>query len=507
MKTAKIALLGAASMLAAFGLVQAKAAAPAPAPSLRAPAPVPAAQRAAVPSAAPAPATLRVGAAKVEFTPLVSELRTPTDIIRDPLFARAFVISGPGNTCAVLVGLDYGGAREPVIASALPRVAAATGCAEQNILISATHTHSSNTLGLGGAGNPTPEKVANAIVAAVTQAKARQRPARIGYGTAQIALNANRDLYTEDMEWRQQTNPDGRSDKTLAVVEFIGEDYIPIGVYMNYAMHPVNFYNTGVISADFPGVASRTIEEAFDEKTVAIFAQGASGDQNPLYRAGGNVTSLRTGGSYSTPTIGAPPRPQSPAQPASINPVADATDAQDRPIPPDKLADYRKQIARIGAAVDAQGQIVALATMNLMRSEIKTTGADAIWGGQRRFTCPGRERLDAANPARENVFPGYGDGADVNLKVGVLRIGDVNFVSVNGEVYSEIATRLKAASPAAHTIVSTLSNGAANSGYIYPDDEYYHLSFQVIGSRLKPGCAEKGIINSALDLIDQAYRK
>ena len=472
MNITKIALLGAVGSAIMLGAVEAQAAA--------------------------AAGGLRAGAAKVEFTPLQSELRTPTDIIHDPLFARAIVVQGP-DACAVLVGLDYGGAREPMIAAALPRVIAASGCPEQNIVISGTHTHSSNTGGLGGAGAPSAEKVANAIVTAVTQAKARLRPARIGYGTTKIDLNVNRDLYTATGEWRQQPNPDGPSDDTLAVLEFIGEDYIPIGVYMNYAMHPVNFYLTGAISADFPGVASRTIEDDFDEKTVAIFAQGASGDQNPGLRESANVTSLRTGQPYATPTIGAPPAPRS----TSLNPVADNTAVQDRPIPPQNLEAYRKQIARTGRAVNAQGTLIALAAMNVMRAT-KTTGESTIWGGQRRFTCPGRERLDAANPARENVFPGYRDGPDVNLKVGVIRIGDVNIVSINGEVYSQIAMRLKAASPATQTMVTTLANGAANSGYIYSNEAYSHLTFQVIGSRLKPFCAENAIISNALALLNEA---
>ena len=38
---------------------------------------------------------------------------------------------------------------------------------------------------------------------------------------------------------------------------------------------------TGVVSADFPGEASRYVEEMFDNKTVAVFTQGAEGDQNP----------------------------------------------------------------------------------------------------------------------------------------------------------------------------------------------------------------------------------
>jgi neutral ceramidase len=102
------------------------------------------------------------------------------------------------------------------------------------------------------------------------------------------------------------------------------------------------------------------------------------------------------------------------------------------------------------------------------------------------------------------VLPGYKDGPDVTLKVGVLRIGDVHFVSVNGEVYSQIGMRIKAEAPASKTIVVTLANGSAGSGYIYSDEAYSHLTFQVIGSRLKPGCAEGKIVSTAVNLMRRA---
>jgi neutral ceramidase len=35
-----------------------------------------------------------------------------------------------------------------------------------------------------------------------------------------------------------EDEPNGPSDKTLAVVEFLAADNVPIAVYMNYAMHP-----------------------------------------------------------------------------------------------------------------------------------------------------------------------------------------------------------------------------------------------------------------------------
>lgn len=114
------------------------------------------------------------------------------------------------------------------------------------------------------------------------------------------------------------------------------------------------------------------------------------------------------------------------------------------------------------------GTLIGESAIHVMRDQITPVDTALLWGGQERFTRPGRERLDAANPARENVFPGYKDGLDVNLKVGLLRIGDINFASVNGEIYTSIGSKLKAAAPANKTMVVTLANGVANSGTSTP---------------------------------------
>jgi hypothetical protein len=430
---------------------------------------------------------LRAGAAKVDITPQQSDLTISTDTIRDHLFIRAIAVEN-GATCAVLVGMDVGGSRDQMMEDALPRAAAATHCPAQNFLISATHTHSSNTAGLGGGGAPTAKTIADAIVKAATDAKVHMAPAKMGFGKTNVDLNVNRDLFNSKQEWRQQPNPEGPSDKTLAVVEFIGDDYKPIGVYMNYAMHPINFYLRGVISADFPGEASRYIEDFYGNGMVAIFSQGTSGDQNPALSERG------------VKTIGAPPAP--PAGGRGFNPAA--AQSGRKPIPAEELPAYKEAIARTSAVVVMEGVLIGESTIHVMRDKIQPVDSAFIWGGEQKLTCPGRDRLDAANPARENVFPGYKEGADVNLKVGLLRLGDINLVRVNGEVYTNIGLKLKANSPANRTIVVTLANGAANSGYIYSDDAYSHLTFQVIGSRLQPGCAENGIVSTAIDLMHKS---
>jgi neutral ceramidase len=284
------------------------------------------------------------------------------------------------------------------------------------------------------------------------------------------------------------------------VVEFIGADYVPIGVYMNYAMHPINFYLAGVVSADFPGEASRAIEDHFDGKTVAIFTQGTSGDQNPMLKEN-FLTTARNGGENETEKIGAPPAPP-PSAAAGFNPATAAAGLKE--VPDENLAGYRKAVARVSADVTMMGTLIAEKTLYMMRNDIHPVAEARIWGGQEDFTCPGRDRTDTANPVRENAMPPYKEGVDVNLKVSLLRIGDIYFSAVNGEVYTNIGLKLKEYAPSNKLIISTLTNGGANSGYIYSDDAYSHLSFQVIGSRLLPGCAENKIVNAALDLMNKS---
>ena len=115
-------------------------------------------------------------------------------------------------------------------------------------------------------------------------------------------------------------------------------------------------------------------------------------------------------------------------------------------------------------------------------------------------TCPGRRRT---NTGREGSPGTYEDGDPVNLRIGVLRIGSTALTTVNAEIYSPIAARLKKESPLANTVMVTLANGGANSGYVPDDSAFNRETFQVLGSRLKPGCAESAIVNGLIELIGE----
>ena len=73
--------------------------------------------------------------------------------------------------------------------------------------------------------------------------------------------------------------------------------------------------------------------------------------------------------------------------------------------------------------------------------------------------------------------------------------------AVNAEVFNPIAQRLKRESPYKATMMATLTNGSARSGYIPDDASFGKYTFEVLSSRLQPGCAESAIVNGILDLM------
>ena len=442
-------------------------------------------------------ATLRVGAARVDITPPADPANPPSGkYAHERLYVRAIVLDN-GKTKAALIGADQGGLSEGVWEAASKQIAAELNCPAENIVMSATHTHS----GWGPGGfpgmrglrpdadaNQPPPPIAGQILDAVRQAKTRLQAARVGYGTGKSYLNVNRDAVDgESHLWTQAPNLEGPSDKTVAVIEFLVATGEPIAVYMDYAMHPVNGFLAGLTSADFAGAASRYVEQAFDDKTVVVFVQGASGDQNPLYlRAGTNAMASQsgvpiTGYVLTRESVEAPIR-DGKVKAARVNP---------------KVEDVLERV------MDSEGILLGEEVIRVMTNIKRLEASPNITAAQKTVTCPGRKRTDST---REGTPGTYEDGDPVNIRLGVMRIGNIALTSVDAEVYSPIAQRLKRESPMADTFMVTLANGMANSGYIPNDTAFGALTFQVLGSRLKPGCAETAIVNGLLDLISATAR-
>ncbi len=429
---------------------------------------------------------LRAGAARVDITPPANALPVPLTSIRDHMFARAIVLDN-STARAALVGVDLIGIDEDLWTDASKQISQELQCPIENILLSATHSHSTPYPNWGGPNAPPDPnlpafraQLKAGIIEAVRQAKGKLQPARMGFGTGATYLNVNRDaIHPETRLWYQGPNLDGPSDKTVAVMKFETLNGEPIAVYVNYAMHAINFYLMGILSPDFPGATSRYVEQTYDDKVVAIWSSGAAGDQNPLYlrpHYGGRAARGGLGNDQTGKAMIA-------GQP------------QDN--------DGGKAVDTLDKWVDSMGRVMGEEVLRVMSTTKNTSSAVRIWGGRKTLTCPGRDRT---NTGREGAPGTYVDGEPVNIRIGVLAVGSTAFAMVNAEVYNSIAQRLKKESPLTDTVMVTLADGAANSGYIPSDDAYGHNTFQVLGSRLKPGCAENAIVNGELELMRESMK-
>ena len=417
-----------------------------------------------------AQANLRVGAARVDITPPSDPANPPSGkYAHEKLYVRAIVLDN-GSARAALIGADQGGLSEGIWQAASKQIAAELNCPIENIVMSATHTHSGwgpggfpGVRGLRPDPNAPPPAIVGQILDTVRQAKAKLQPARVGFGTGKSYLNVNRDAIDPDTHlWTQAPNLEGSSDKTVAVVEFLAPNGEPIAVYMNYAMHPINGFLTGVTSADFVGATSRYVEQAFDDKMVAVFVQGASGDQNPLYlRAATNAMASRGGVPITGYVITREPVEA---------PIRDEK-VKAGPLDP-KVRDGLERV------MDSEGVLLGEEVIRVATNIKRLEASPSIAAAQKTVTCPGRRRTDTA---REGTQGSYEDGEPVNIRLGVLRIGNIALTSVDAELYSAIGQRLKRESPMANTIMVTLANGMATPGISQMTRLLEHLRFRCSG--------------------------
>ena len=441
-----------------------------------------------------ASAELRAGASRVEITPpLASGTEGPTGKYdHEHLYVRAIVIDN-GKTRAALIGADQSNMPEGIWSEASKQIAKDLDCPVANILMSATHTHSPGVTIGPPAGPPAPgdplpaaqQRVVSAMSQAVREAKSNLQLAAMAFGTGMAYLNVNRDAIQPVTHlWTQAPNLLAASDKTVGVLKFQAPSGEPIGVYVNYAMHPINGYLANFTSADFAGAMSRYVEQAYDDKAVVIFSQGASGDQNPLYmRPSTNGMASRSGAPITGNVL---------VRESVEGPLRDGV-VPGKPMDP-KVRD------RLERWMESEGQVLGEEVIRVMTNSTRTEQDVRIWSSQTVTTCPGRKRTDQG---REGVAGTYVDGNPVPLRLGVLGIGDVALTSVDAEVYNLISQRMKRQSPMANTVMVTLANGAAPSGYIPDDASFTHNSFQVLGSRLKPGCAEDAIADGLTNMVTQ----
>jgi len=251
---------------------------------------------------------LRIGMAKIEITPDPDRVtvhlagysgrhRKPADAVLDPVYARALVIADEDGNLFGVVGLDlcsmHGEFRDRVLELAAPH-----GFTDQNLMLAATHTHSSLHLGrsfilrllFGSVDDALFERTAQIVTDALAAAKQAMRPARWEAATRMVSgLNRSRLDPAFEVDGHQMADgaaPDRGKypvNERLTVLRFTGNEGIPVGAVAHFTAHPTILSPKNLaLSADFPGVVCDRLEKNLGQGSVVLFLNGTLGDTAPI---------------------------------------------------------------------------------------------------------------------------------------------------------------------------------------------------------------------------------
>lgn len=226
-------------------------------------------------------AELLAGVARVDITDRAGP-------VNDPCYAKALVLKR-GETTAVLVTVDavaigeIGRIGNDFLATVRGQLQTELGMAPSSLIVNASHCH-----GVVRADTP------RLVVQVVKEAARQLVPVRAGTGaTEENRISENRRLLMKDgseVDMRRAYSMPGDAevasvgpiDPQVGLLRLDRLDGSPLAVVYNFACHPIMNPPHKGSSADYPGFASKVIEEALGGGAVAMFVQGCGGDINPI---------------------------------------------------------------------------------------------------------------------------------------------------------------------------------------------------------------------------------
>lgn len=336
--------------------------------------------------------------------------------IAEDIFLRVVLVEND-ETRLVWAVLDLPGVPEAVEVSKL--IAEYTQVPESNVIYTCTHNHSGiyadNPVFERWYGEPFTAKVKtyraflrSIIPGAIQAAQDNLRSARMGVKRGSCYLNVNRN--EKELGPKAGTygfRVDGPTDRDLYVIRFDDEQGNPIAILYNFAVHACMMIHNNPeglgteISGDFVGRACRLIEQSYNDKTVVIFTSGAAGDMNPIMMSRVNI--VEPNGTITTKDLGA-------AGPMIL---------------------------------EFMGNRLARDILSANRELVCRHASPVLWADTRHFSFD------------STVLEMPGPNRPVDIRIGLMMLGDTAVIVSNGEIFNLIGQRLKARTSFKNTMMVT----------------------------------------------------
>lgn len=417
--------------------------------------------------------SLRAGAAAVDITPKQFPLNMPGGFsanmaqgAHDPLHARAIVLDD-GTTTLAMVVVDTLGVGREAADEAKAMVSQRCKIAPENVLVSATHTHSAPP---SGSTRGSPAAVAyrkilvEGIAESIVRAHGALRPAAIGAAAhplpeevfnrrwflkpGKMPLNPFGQLDKVKMNPGTAADvlerPAGPTDPDVTILSVQDAKRKPLAIYANYSLHYVGGTPKGMVSADYYGEFARLMPFRMRAggDFVAMMSNGTSGDIN-------NIPFL----------VVRPPREPFEQIRIVAQKAADAawhawrsigahrSDARLGMIQREVTLRYRRPTAE---------QIAAARAVLAVNDEAGRAKLPRLAEHYARSTLAAAERTEKT----------------LTVQLQALRLGDLAVCGIPFETFCEIGLDLKKRSPFPRTMVVGLAN--SRHGYL-PTPEHHRL--------------------------------
>lgn len=408
--------------------------------------------------------------------------------MHDPLRAKALAVQ-QGDERGAIVICDLVGVPIDATRPAREKAATQTGIPVENILISATHSHTGPAY--FGARFAYFKELANAeygtdpheetsylevlrgsLVRAIVQAEANRVPVAIRAGTTvQEGLAFNRRFHMAGGGVRFNpgklnsdiVRPAGPTDPSVPVILFRPLDgNSPPTLLTSFAMHLDTVGGTEY-AADYPYYMEKVLHEKHEDLRF-LFAIGTAGDINHI--------------DVSTKT------PQKGHEEAQR--IGDALGAA-----VSETIDGLPSVTGPSFAVRTESVTLPLQQYSEEEVTYATAHRDQIVDGK----VPFLERVRLYKIVDLEMR----GGDTITVDVQAFRLGpDVAIVGLPGEIFVELGLAIKEASPFKTTLIVTLANDYA--GYVPTRKAFEEGSYETVNSRVQPGGGE-ALVDAAMRLL------
>lgn len=370
--------------------------------------------------------------------------------VQDPLYATCIAVYDGENT-ALLFTVDVKGLADFTCTMTKKRINIATKIPVENIILSATHTHSSpfpQNPGSDPDNMRWTSKMNTCIIEAAKEAIADLSDAEIYTGTGKSANMAFvRRWYLSDGTpsgiWRQNNDYKPRTDvvayetqadDSVQVIRFVRKDKkdIVIANWQNHFTGYGELYPNSV-SADIASALRKNIERIDDDALFAVYV-GASGNLN----SNGKVPGTKY---YSYTRMG-----------TALAEIIINTSKSLTKVNAGKIYTTGKMLEVEIRKDDAE----TIAKAEAAKAEI----GDAADSSDESFIICAKYGFESAHEVRSIISRNKSYGVTEDVYIGAVSFGDVAFVAAPYEMFDTNGMEIKSGSPFKMTFVLTNAGGA-----------------------------------------------